>query len=120
MRANKKAVLDRIDSLSQEELWHLANRLRENCSASSARVLSPLIAASTTLAVNPGKWFRLLRLIIFSCGDLNYRRIYTYATVSNPGPTSIQPGGFDITGGESVGAANERCATSHLTLHSLR
>ena len=49
--------------------------------------MSPLIAASAILSLNPGKWFRLLHLTIFFCIDLNYPRIYTYATVLDPGST---------------------------------
>ena len=36
-----------------------------------------VVICTATFALNPGKWFRLLRLVFFSCDDLNYLRNYT-------------------------------------------
>ena len=40
------------------------NRRTSNCSANSASVLSPLMAASATFALNTGLWFRRGRLVM--------------------------------------------------------
>ena len=55
-----------------------------------------LYPVSATFALNPGRWFRLFRLIFFSCGGSNYLRIVTYAAVPDPGSTSDTTSCIDV------------------------
>jgi Transposase domain (DUF772) len=53
-----------------EQLFRI-DRWTSNCSASSAKVRSPLTAASATFALNAGVWFRRGRLLMLSADSRN-------------------------------------------------